>query len=81
LELSDTLLFYRNKNLDINEELDGGEFVWVGAELTMKNSSLFLSNSLNDINWNAFERCLAMLAAINCVGSRDIVLGGERIIF
>jgi hypothetical protein len=31
LESSDILLFYRNKNLGINEELSDGEFVWVGA--------------------------------------------------
>jgi hypothetical protein len=31
LELSDTLLFYGKKSLDINKELDGSEFVWMGS--------------------------------------------------
>jgi hypothetical protein len=31
LELSDTLLFYWNKSLDINKELGGSEFVWMGS--------------------------------------------------
>ena len=31
LESSNILLFYRNKNLGINEELSDGEFMWVGA--------------------------------------------------
>jgi hypothetical protein len=29
LESNDTLLFYQNKNLGINKELGGGEFMWV----------------------------------------------------
>ena len=40
LESSDTLFFYKNKNLGINEELSGGMQVRVGGsslELTMRN--------------------------------------------
>jgi hypothetical protein len=41
LESSDSLIFYRNKNLGINEELGDGMQVRVGGsslELTMRNS-------------------------------------------
>ena len=71
LKSSDPLLFYRNKTLGINEELDDGEFVWVGAAQSSQWETffLFLTNSINDINQSAFKRCIEMLVAINCVGT------------